>query len=123
MIEVLANIWRPNVVSKYTVPDYDKLEWPNTSIRTDIILFDKDRHSAELKKDLKFDKDLDPKTEKAITDMVKNYWDCFVTTGAKRTILGYKFGIDTAGAKPINAGNLCTDITSPRSYWSKFNNC
>ena len=121
MIEVPAKIWRPKVVSKYTIPDYEgedvndildykqygrcvyrnKLTWSNTSIRTDVILFDEVKHSAELKKDLKFDKDLDKETEIAITNMVKNYWDCFVTAGAKRTILGYEFGIDTAGAKPV----------------------
>ena len=67
----------------------------------DIILFNKDVNSAELNTDLKFDKDSDLKTRNAVTEIVKDYYDCFATRGAKRTILGYKFGINTAGPKYV----------------------
>ena len=121
MIEVPAKIWRPKVISRYTVPDYEgediddildykqygrcvyksKLKWSDNSDRKDIILFNEKNHSAELSKDLQFNEDLDSKTMADITQTIKDYWDCFVTVGAKRTILGYEFGIDTAGAKPV----------------------
>ena len=121
MIEVPAKIWRPKVVSRYTIPDYEgediddildykqygrcvyrsKLQWSDNSSRTDIILFNEDIDSEELSKDLKFDGSLDLRTKNAVTKIVKDYWDCFATRGAKRTILGYEFGIDTAGAKPV----------------------
>ena len=64
-------------------------------------MFNEKIHSAELTKDLQFNEDLDSKTMADITQTIKDYWDCFVTIGAKRTILGYEFGIDTAGAKPV----------------------
>ena len=91
MIEVPAKIWRPKVISRYTVPDYEgeniddildykqygrcvyrnKLEWSDDSNRTDIILFIDDIHSKELNKDLKLDKDLDPMTGIVIRIIVK----------------------------------------------------
>ena len=72
MIEVPAKIWRPKVVSRYTVPDYEgediddildykqygrcvynnTLKWSDNSSRTDIVLFNEKVHSAELNKDL-----------------------------------------------------------------------
>ena len=72
MIEVPAKIWRPKVVSRYTVHDYvgkdindildykqygrcvykTTLKWSDNSDRTDIILFNDKVHSAELNKDL-----------------------------------------------------------------------
>ena len=59
MIEVPAKNWRPKVISRYTIPDYEgkdindildykqygrcvyrnKLEWLDTSSRTDVIIF------------------------------------------------------------------------------------
>ena len=36
-----------------------------------------------------------------MTKLVKEYWGCFVTAGAKRTILGYEFAIYTGGTKSI----------------------
>ena len=84
MIEVPAKIWRPKVVSRYTVPDYggedindildykqygrcvyrSKLQWTDDYSRTDIILFSESVDSAELKKYLRFDDDTDPETKK-----------------------------------------------------------
>ena len=109
------------MVSRYTIPDYEgediddildykqygrcvygnKLQWSDNSSRTYIILFNEDIDSEELSKDLKFDGNLDLRTKNEVTKIVKDYWDCFATRGVKRTILGYKFGINTAGAKPV----------------------
>ena len=83
MIEVPAKIWRPKVISRYTDPDYEgedidyildykqygqcvyrnKLEWSDTSSRTDVIQFNEITNSTELEKDLRFDKDLDQETK------------------------------------------------------------
>ena len=56
--------------------------------RTGIIIFSEEDHLEELNKDLKFDKNIDPETKLAVTEIIKEYWDYFVTAGAKRTILG-----------------------------------
>ena len=79
MIEVPARIWRPKVISRYTVPDYEcediddilhykqygwcvyrnKLEWSDTSSRTDVNKFNEIKNSVELEENLIFDKYLD----------------------------------------------------------------
>ena len=68
------------MVSRYTIPDYEgediddildyqqygqcvycnKLTWLDHFKRTDVIIFNEEDHLAELNKDLKFDKDIDP---------------------------------------------------------------
>ena len=114
-------IWRPKVLSKYTVPEYSDIDvdnildysqfgncvyrplltWDNNNDRDDIIIFDDTQHSTEITNDLKLHESLDDNTRAAITRIVKEYWDCFAKSGAKRTILGYEFGIDTGGATPV----------------------
>ena len=69
--------------------------------RKDIIKFDNTLHSVELFKDLKVDEAVDVITKNTIIDTVQNYWNCFIKKGAKRTILGYEFGINTSGAKLV----------------------
>ena len=121
MIEVPAKIWRPKVVSRYTTPEFygddvdgildysqygkcvykTELHWCDDSERKDIIIFDCAAHSAELIKGLRFDPTLDPPTRESIVAVIKKYWDFFIQEGAKRPILGYEFGIDTGGAKPV----------------------
>ena len=64
-------------------------------------MFNETVHSVELDKNLKFDKELDLRTKELVTQIVKDYRDSFVTMGAKHTILGYEFDIDTAGTKPV----------------------
>ena len=121
MIEVPATIWGPKVINKYTTPhledndvddllDYGqyrkclykpKLSWSKNTTREDIILFDEVNHANELTKDLKFDDSVDASIRVTLTSIVKEYWDCFIKTGAKRTVLGYEFGIDTCGEKTV----------------------
>ena len=130
------------MVSRYTIPDYEgediddildykqygrcvyrsKLQWSDNSSRTYIILFNEDIDSEELSKDLKFDGSLDLKTKNAVTKIVKDYWDYFATRGAKRTILGYEFGIDTAGAKPVCCRKPLYGHYESRSSWNRFAN-
>ena len=74
-----------------------KLSWSENTTKEDIILFDKVNNADELKKDLKFDESIDAATQATLTSITKDYWDCFIKTGAKRTIIGYDFGIDTGG--------------------------
>ena len=81
------------MVSQYTVPDYrsediddildykqyghcvyrNKLEWSDTSRRTNIIIFNEEVHSVDLHKDLNFDKDLDQRMKESVTKIVKDY--------------------------------------------------
>ena len=44
---------------------------------------------------------IDAITQSCIIDIIKNIWEYFVKVGAKHTILGYEFGIDTGGARPV----------------------
>ena len=37
-----------------------------------------------------------------VTVIIKKHRDCFVKVGAKRTILGYEFGIDTVGGRLLS---------------------
>ena len=121
MIEVPAKIWRPKVVSRYTTPefhgddidgilDYSQygnclyrtdISWSDDSGRDDIINFDCAAHTEELTTGLRFDTTIDPLTRDSIVEIIKKYWDCFIKEGAQRPILGYEFGIDTGGAKPV----------------------
>ena len=50
-------------------------------------------------KGLKVGENVNLNTRGFVTSIIKKYWDFFVKEGAKQTILGYKFGIDTGGAK------------------------
>ena len=70
-------------------------------MRKDIIVFNEADHAAELARDLKFDATVDKETRNSVTSIVKEFQDCFIKEGAKRTILGYEFGIDTGGVQPV----------------------
>ena len=90
MIKVPAKIWRPKVVSRYTISDYDgedidnilgyqqygwyvyrnKLTCSDNLKRTDVIVFNEKDHLVELNKDLEFNKDIDPETKLAVTKLV-----------------------------------------------------
>ena len=78
-----------------------KLDWNDDSKLHDIISYDKNSHVDELKKYLRFDILVDKETRAAVTSIITEFWDCFVKKGAKRTILGYEFGIDIRGSKPV----------------------
>ena len=121
MIEIPAEIWRPKVVSRYTIPeyvgdnidiilDYDqygkcvyktKLVRENDTNRDNIIIYNESLHSAELESDLGVDPTIDAESKATITAIIKEYWDCLVKDGTKRTILDYEFGIDTGSANPV----------------------
>ena len=121
MIEVPAKVWRPRVVSRYTtleyhgdnvnrVLDYSQygnclyrtaVSWYDISGRNDIIYFEGAAHTAELTKGLRFDMTIDTSTREAIINIIKKYWDCFVKEGSQWPIIGYEFGIDTGGVKPV----------------------
>ena len=120
MIEVPAKIWQPKVMSKYTTPVLDdddvddilnyaqygkcvyknNLNWSDDSCRNDIITYCDATHASELHRDLRFDESVDADLKVQITDIIKEYWDCFVKA-AMRTILQYEFGIDTGVSKPV----------------------
>ena len=135
MIEVPPKIWRPKVVNRYTTPllddedvddilDYSQygkcvykpdLSWSEGATRNDLISYYYAVHADELKKDLKFDPSVDDITRKLIPEIIIEYWDSFAKEGAKRPILGYEFGIDTGGAKP-----MCCRKPSYGPYESKI---
>ena len=75
------------------------LEWQDKQ-RDDIIYFH-DSDQIELDADLRMGTNVDNDTSKRIVEIIKEYWDCFCKEGAKRTIIGYEFGIDTGNAKPV----------------------
>ena len=117
------------MISKYTTPDLDdkviddildygqygkyvyqpNLDWDNNSKRQDIILYNDNTHSAKMSQDLLFNDSVDVATRTPIKAIITKYWDCFVKEGAKRTILGYEFGINTGGSKPVAVGNRPMD--------------
>ena len=64
--------------------------------------------------DLSFDLTIDKESKDTLTSIIKVYWDCFVKDETKRALLGYQFGIDTGGAKPV-----CCKKPSYGTYESK----
>ena len=77
------------------------VSWDSGVKQMDHILYNESERKKKLDKDLKFGSNVDSATRDAVTDIIKIYWDCFVKEGAKRTIIGYEFGIDTSGAKSV----------------------
>ena len=77
------------------------LDWSKGVARNDLITYDCDTNTAELKTYLQFDPSVDAITRKLITEISIEYWDSFSKEGAERPILGYDFRIDTGGAKPV----------------------
>ena len=134
MIEVPAKILRPKVVSKYTTPEYysedldsildyaqygncvyrNNLVWADNSGRTDMIECNDKEHWAELKKDLRMDEYIDTATQSSIMKIIQQFWDCFIKIGTKRTILGYKFGIDTCGENLVCCKKHPMVLINPR---------
>jgi len=121
MIEVPAKMWRSKVISKYTVPTYYnedidsildygqygkyvyriKISWDKVTLQDDIIPFNTAWHTIELEKCLYFNDLIDEPTRQVVKNIILKYWDCLVKEGAKRTIIGYAFGIDTGGENPV----------------------
>ena len=90
--EVPPKLWRPKMVSKYTIPEYfddaiddildygqfsncvykPKFERESGKPREILIIYDDTIHKAELEKDLKFGQTVDSSTKQEITQLIKN---------------------------------------------------
>jgi len=88
--------------------------WSDDSALVIIITYNKATHAAELTKYLKFDDSVDTNIRASITTIITEFWDCFVKEGAQRTILGYKFGIDTGGSKSVCCHTPCCGSYKPK---------
>jgi len=114
-------VWRPKQQNKYIPLDYgDDIqeghfdfsehgktvfrpparEW-KTSERDDIIQYNAATHAAELDKGLRISDNVTDAIKTQLRQIIIKYWDSFCEEGAKRTILGYEFAIDTGDAKPV----------------------
>ena len=69
--------------------------------RTDLILWDPDKHQEFLDKNLKVPDDLDPALKAELLDIIKTHWDAFDPEGAGRPMLGFEFCIDTGASQPV----------------------
>ena len=76
--------------------------------RNDIIYFGgkdggmKELDGKELDANLKIGPSASPEQRQQIIGIIKKHWDCFCKRGAKRTILGFEFGIDTGASPPVS---------------------
>ena len=123
LIETPPKVWRPKVKNQY-IPcthttdiddgffDYQcygktffrpKTVTTTPSTRNDIIVFDGAADDTELESNLKVGTNVDPTFRQRVKDVIIKYWDCFCKRGARRTILGYEFALDTGGAPPVCA--------------------
>jgi len=75
------------------------MDWKD-HIRDDVIPF-QSLDQVELALDFRMDDKADEDTKIEVVCIIKKYWDSFCKHGAKRTVLGYEFAIDTGTAKPI----------------------
>ena len=99
-IDVSPKIWRPKVQLSYQLPEYTseytsdicegifdfecfgkcvfrpKFTW-DPGKREDLIMFDQDSHNKELVKNLNMNDSINNDIWDKITDMIKEFWDCF----------------------------------------------
>ena len=120
IIELPPKVWRPKQQNKYIPLDYgddihdghfDFKEYGNTVFRPsqewtrnerdDIIVFEELKHAAELHKGLRVSDKVSAEIKNQVRNIIVKFWDCFCEEGARRTILGYEFAIDTGDAKPV----------------------
>ena len=78
-----------------------KLCWDTGVERIDRILYDETSHVTGINKDLRLGTSLGSDCQAKVRSLIVKYWDYFTTEGDKRLILGYKFGVDTSGARPV----------------------
>jgi hypothetical protein len=64
-------------------------------------LYDDEKDRKELFDNFKHGASATQEDINAIIVIIKKYWDCFCGEGARRTILGYEFAIDTGSATPV----------------------
>jgi len=115
IIELPPKVWRPKQQNKYIPLDYgddihdghfDFKEYGNTVFRpaeqiwnrgerVDIIKFEESKHAVKL------NKGLSAEIKQQVKNIVIKFWDSFCEEGARRTIIGYEFAIDTGDSKPI----------------------
>ena len=127
-IDLPPKVWRPKQQSRYVPPviedDIDDSAFdfkqygrcvarpnpkpPSTSWtehydqpRDDIIIFDSALHDEELTKDIRIGNTVPDSIRNQLKNLVIDYWDCFCKEGARRTIIGYEFAIDTGDSKPV----------------------
>jgi hypothetical protein len=99
-VEVRKRVWRPQMKSTCIKPEF-KLD-PSSSLdwiyegrgkvlakernklppRTDLIMFDKDKHEKELTKELQF-QDCPPMWQPVINTIVRMFWDVFTGRTSK----------------------------------------
>ena len=63
--------------------------------------FINDCDTAKLEKNMKISKNVDEPTRNDIIQIIQKYWDFFCEEGARQTIIGCEFGIDTGDLKPV----------------------
>lgn len=120
VIDVPPKIWRPKQKNYFqpqeTLHDVDegvfmfeklgkcvfKLseQWKDSE-RDDVIEFNPEKDEEELQKNFKIGTTVEPKVKERITELIKKYWDCFCSEGARRPILGYEFSINTGTHTPV----------------------
>ena len=72
----------------------------NCPLRDDVQPW-QDSFSAELHSNLKIGADAPTDIHTTIISIIKDNWDAFFATGARRPILGFEFCLDTGAAKPV----------------------
>lgn len=75
-------------------------KWKDSE-RDDIIQFNPAEDEEELHKNFKIGAAVETRIKDRILDIVRKYWDCFCSKGARRPILGYEFSINTGTHSPV----------------------
>jgi hypothetical protein len=117
-IRMERKIYRPPLASRYVDPDlgpdlldgYEVIHGNHgRSIRqaveplpprTDVIVFDKNVHQAELDKNITWGNCPTAYKEQILT-IIKEHWDCFAQEGLKKHIRGFTCRIDTGAIEPV----------------------
>jgi hypothetical protein len=74
---------------------------PFAITHTNLWFFRPDRDSAEFDKGFRIDGAIDPAIAADIRAVVQDRWDCFYEDGARNSILGFEFAIDTGASAPV----------------------
>ena len=68
---------------------------------TYLITFNDEEYNEEMNKHIKLNSRFIPEIKVQLMSIRNKYWDCFSEEGAKHTILGYEFYIDTGNTKRV----------------------
>jgi len=116
--EVPKRVWRPQMKSTYVEPAFEhdpssSLDWifegrgkalskekQELTPRNDLIMFDRAKHSKEIKEELQF-RDCPPKWQPVMEVIVRMFWDVFSPEGLQNPIRGFQFSIDTGTIEPV----------------------